>query len=140
MTQAQYEDLFKSCTNKVRGDFSPSYANKTEYIERIYRYVPNAKIILLLRNPIDALYSGYLHEKRSGNRLPPFVAWAEEQYPASDYKYDRILTDLEPFQVHVDFYERAVSDTRAFLSDLYTFLGVDIGFESASMNELHNVR
>lgn len=65
-----YNDLF-DWTNeyKYRGEASPSYLLDTQSAEKIKEYNPNAKIIVVLRNPIDRAYSHYLMEYRNGYEM-----------------------------------------------------------------------
>jgi len=49
---------------KVSGEKTPSYCNKPDTMERIYDYIPNVKIILCLRNPVDRAISHFELHKR----------------------------------------------------------------------------
>jgi len=62
-------DWYKSCfpeieDGQITGEGSPEYFFRTTALERIYRSVPDAKFILLLRNPVDRLYSHFCHMER----------------------------------------------------------------------------
>lgn len=62
-------DWYKSCfpetkDGQITGEGSPEYFFRTTALERIYQSVPNAKFILMLRNPADRLYSHFHHLKR----------------------------------------------------------------------------
>lgn len=55
-----YNSLFDFSTNKkYYADFTSSYIQETKYIERIHEYNSDIKIIILLRDPINALQSAY---------------------------------------------------------------------------------
>jgi hypothetical protein len=57
----------KRCNSKlIAGDASPSYIFNPRVPERIQKHLPECKIILLLRNPIDRAYSHYKHMQRIG--------------------------------------------------------------------------
>lgn len=45
----------------IRGEISPSYLPDHRAPERAYKYNPNLKIILMLRDPIDRAFSHHLH-------------------------------------------------------------------------------
>ena len=64
---------YKSCykvNNKVSGDGSICYFYFPEVPKRIKFYVPESKLILMLRNPIDRLFSNYwMHYKAQKKRL-----------------------------------------------------------------------
>ena len=62
-----YYSLYKNSFNyKVIGDASPSYLWDTKSAQMIYDNFPNAKIIIVLRNPIKRTYSHYLMNIKSG--------------------------------------------------------------------------
>jgi len=50
----------------ITGEASTSYILNPHALKRISEIVPHAKLILLLRNPIDRAYSHYQHSVRSG--------------------------------------------------------------------------
>ncbi len=54
------------------GDDSPYYIYHPLVPERVRRDVPDAKLIALLRNPVDRAYSHYNHELRRGREPLPF--------------------------------------------------------------------
>lgn len=57
----------KSGKKFLTGEASPQYIFHPHSLERIRKILPNVKLILLLRNPIDRAFSHYNHEKRLGN-------------------------------------------------------------------------
>lgn len=53
-----YENLFRPNHHQLSGDITPRYATlPREQVGEIYRLMPNAKIIYLLRNPISRAWS-----------------------------------------------------------------------------------
>jgi len=62
-----YESCFQYCEiDQVKGEFSPAYIIDLESVERIKKHNPSAKLIVSLRNPIERMYSIYLHNKDTG--------------------------------------------------------------------------
>jgi len=59
-----YKDIFKHCKGNCKGEITPDYFHEDECPERIYRLIPDVKIILVLRNPIDRAYSHFKKEIR----------------------------------------------------------------------------
>ena len=58
----EYKSLFKGTESyKAVGEASPSYLYNSQAPERIRHYVPQAKLIAILRNPVDRAYSRFLH-------------------------------------------------------------------------------
>ncbi|MEA3495995.1 MAG: sulfotransferase [Bacteroidota bacterium] len=69
----QYERLFKNVKRETAiGECSTSYLFSKNAATNIFTYNPNAKIIAILRNPIDRAYSHYLMALRFGYTKLPF--------------------------------------------------------------------
>lgn len=49
-----------------KGDITPYYLYHPRAAERIHKLLPNAKLIVLLRNPIERTISQFYHSKRNG--------------------------------------------------------------------------
>ena len=63
-TLDKYESLFAQKESVVYGESSVSYLFYDNVAEDIKKYNPNAKIIIMLRNPIDRAFSHYLMDYR----------------------------------------------------------------------------
>ncbi|GGE36361.1 sulfotransferase domain-containing protein [Actibacterium pelagium] len=63
---SEYKALFQEAGDKVTGDVSPIYLNDVRASFRIAWRRPDARIIILLRDPVDRAYSQYLHHRRDG--------------------------------------------------------------------------
>lgn len=61
---SSYQKLFEKATEKAIGEVSPMYLYDTKAPERIQQYIPDVKLIAILRNPIERAYSSYLHTVR----------------------------------------------------------------------------
>lgn len=58
----EYEKLFLSKTEaRIYGEASTGYLFSRTAIENIYRYNPDAKIVVMLRNPVDMVHSLHAH-------------------------------------------------------------------------------
>lgn len=62
----KYESLFVQKESVVYGEGSVSYLFYDNVAEDIKKYNPNAKIIIMLRNPIERAFSHYLMDYRLG--------------------------------------------------------------------------
>ena len=58
--------------NVITGEASPYYLYYSLVPNRIYSTIPDVKIIIMLRNPVDRAYSHYFHEKRLGKEKLSF--------------------------------------------------------------------
>lgn len=66
-TLEDYLDLFAEAPDDmVTGEASPSYLYLEEVPRRIHDLVPDAKLIALLRDPVERAFSNYLHCVRTG--------------------------------------------------------------------------
>ena len=64
---AWYLNHFEHCSEEViRGEFSPAYLYQPEAAQRLFKFAPDAKLIVCVRNPIDRALSHYKHLRRAG--------------------------------------------------------------------------
>ena len=72
-TSAQkYRARRKKGSNLVTGEATPYYLFYPPAPRRLKETVPHARLIALLRNPVDRAYSHYHHEVRNGTEELPF--------------------------------------------------------------------
>lgn len=67
-----YELYFNSEKSDVIGEASPGYICHPEAPRRIKKHLPNVKLILTVRNPIDRAYSQYYDNRRQLSETRPF--------------------------------------------------------------------
>ncbi|MEC4803328.1 MAG: sulfotransferase [Jaaginema sp. PMC 1079.18] len=140
-TLEKYEKLFAQVSNELAiGEASPNYLfHYDSSIERIQRYVPQAKLIAILRNPIDRAYSDYLMHIRDAIRKskPKSLAELITDYSASSFillkgfYYQHLQHFYQAFereQIQVYLYDNLVKDSVKFMQNLYHFLEVDDTF------------
>lgn len=60
------DSLKLSVSQKYYAIRRPDYFGNIEYQKRLYKWFPNAKIIIVLRNPVDRAYSAYYHYMKYG--------------------------------------------------------------------------
>ena len=63
----------------ITGEATPSYLFDPQVPERLARIVPDARLIALLRNPVDRAYSQYQMEVRRGKEARSFEEATEEE-------------------------------------------------------------
>lgn len=130
----------------VRGEASPGYTSPSypEVADRLARLLPDARLVYLVRDPLDRAISQYLHHRRDG---------AEERTleqalldPSSQYlDRSRYHARLAPFLEHYAREHIAILDhhdllvrRREALRSLFRFLGVDDDFWSPELNARWN--
>src|SRR6266542_5994725 len=150
----QYEDQFKDAQGeKAIGEASVSYLYYPSVPFKIKDFNPGAKIIIVLRNPVDRGFSHYLMDKRLEfvNLSYEDIVWQRTKHPHSKLYYQqyvllgqyyeqvkRYLTAFGEKQVKILFYEDIIKDIQSVIKELYTFLNVDCTF-SPNTDQQHNV-
>lgn len=132
-TLEEYEALFSGVTTeKAIGEASPGYLRSRIAAEGIKRTIPDARIIISLRDPVDRLYSAFLHWQRNGKAGRDFYEWFEPQAEEANFylpRLERFFFRFPRERIKVLVFDDMVADTPAVLQDLFSFLGVDRDFE-----------
>ncbi|MEL4898588.1 sulfotransferase family protein [Crocosphaera sp. Alani8] len=139
-TFKQYSNLFKDVTNETAvGEISPNYLFHHETsIEQIKRYVPNAKLIAVLRNPVDRAISDYLmhvREAQSNTTLKEQIEYKANKsfIILKGYYYTQVKHYFEAFskeQVSILLYDDLRKNDQEFMREIYKTIGVDPDFKS----------
>ena len=61
------EEIKKDTGFAITGEDTPFYFWKKEAVERISHIIPNSKLIVIFRNPVDRAYSNYYLAVITGN-------------------------------------------------------------------------
>ncbi len=139
-----YQDLFKGVSGeKAIGEASHCYLYEPRAIERIKHYVPGAKLIAILRNPVDRAHSHFLHLVRNGTEpLTDFAQAIREETGArqkemfQDYVgvglyHDQLKRYFDAFgrdRIKVYLYEDLSNAPIDTLQDAFRFLEVEDSF------------
>ncbi|HEV3282553.1 MAG TPA: sulfotransferase [Acidimicrobiales bacterium] len=122
---AQYHGWFPRRPGTITGEWSPSYAALPWVAELLARAAPDARLLLLLRNPIERFRLGLAQSSENrGSQVGTHVADAMERgfYGA---QLGRVLEFFPAGQVLVLQHECCVADPVAQLALTYRFLGLD---------------
>ncbi len=130
----------------VRGEASPGYTSPSfpEAAKRMVRIVPDARLIYLVRDPIERAVSQYLHHRAEGTERRPIeeaLLDPQSQYLRRSRYYARLepyLAHFPPEQVFVCSQEDLLGRRRKTLRELYRFAGVDDSFWSPAHNRRWN--
>jgi hypothetical protein len=145
-----YQNLFSQIsTEKAVGEASPSYLYVPKAAERIKFYIPDAKLIAILRHPVDRAYSAFLHQYRASVAqgfagLSDFAQALEEEetfirdnwMPLYHFKnggfycaqLKHYYTFFHPDQIKIYLYEDLTKNSAGMLQDIFRFLEVDDSF------------
>lgn len=152
----EYLTLFSKVDHETRiGEASTQYLYSKVAADKIYQFNPEARIVIMLRNPVDMMHS--LHSfffywgvediedfetalsveenRKQGRCLPKGI----EQYQSLFYReiaafsgqVKRYLDIFGRESVHVIIFDDFVTDTLAEYRSLLSFLGVDSEFTPA---------
>lgn len=151
-----YRALFDDVTDEIAiGEASPWYLYVPQAPERIVRYLPNVKLIAILREPVERAYSNFLHAVREGlEPLRDFTqAMAAEteriesnwsyrwHYKQKGFYYIQLKRYFDLFsreQIAIYRYEDFTNNTVEVMQDMFRFLSVDPSFVPDTTQK-HNV-
>ena len=143
---ADYHALFAAAPpGTIRGEASPLYLYAPEAPARIRKRLPQARMIAILRNPVEQAFSHFLYAtKERIEPEPDFTAALvlEEERLAAGWqplfgysRFPRYAEQLGRFfalfpreQFLIRSYEEFQADPATVLSDIFTFIGADPGF------------
>jgi len=132
-----YRKQFRGATGQhtAIGEVNASLMCKRDAIERMAALVPNAKLLISARNPMERDWSAYLFRQRNGEVRGSF----REAIDGSDHFVSRAshyidcIRDLEQYfprdQLGIFVFDDLKSDPRAFARSIFEFLDVDSEFE-----------
>ena len=141
-----YKKLFQEVSSEVAvGEASTWYLHSIKAPERIKHYIHDAKLIAILRNPVDRAYSAFMHARREERE--PFSnfmeALQEEDARIQNnwghlwrYKHMSLYaTQLKHYyklfnrnQIKVYLHEDLNNNPANLLKDVFRFLGVEETF------------
>lgn len=152
-TLEKYQALFPNDnTGKKLGEASVSYLFYPNVAENIYKYNSDAKIIILLRNPVERAFSHYLMDFRLGlvtetfediiNKKPKSNnsdLFYQQYIELSSYskQVKRYLHVFEKQNVFIIDYIDFKEDTSKVLEELFQFIGVSPYFKP-NVKKKHN--
>ena len=139
---AWYLSLFNGL-NGVKGEITPAYSMlDVQDIKRMYAVAPQAKLIMILRDPIDRAWSHFRFNTRKKGRNKVHDATTEEMMTFLDTPFQqernayretlqRYASIFPADQILVGFYDAIQEEPSVFLGTICSFLGVQ---NSASNN------
>lgn len=125
---------------KIYGESSPGYTNYPHFAgapKRMFGVIPGARLIYILRDPVERIISQYVHSYSSGREnktLSKALAnMATNRYVQRSQYYLQLHQYLEfydPSQILVLTQEDLNTRRQETLKKVFTFLGVDASFYS----------
>lgn len=148
MEPADYVELFRGAPERMRGEASVWYLRSRVAADEIHEFCPDARIIVMLRNPVDMLHSLHAQsiksgieqitdfrkalvaepERRSGHRVRPGVRIADQLLYSEAVAYapqlHRYLDRFGVEAVKVILFDDIVADPSRVMAETQEFLGV----------------
>lgn len=145
-TWDDYLKLFADAPgDAVIGDISPLYLYAPKAAERIRARLPDARLVAILRNPIEQAFSHFQYARarmiepldsfdaaldaepeRLRDRWQPLFQYSS--FPRYAEQIRRYRDHFPPEQLKIFLYEDYRADPRAVLRQIFDFAGVDAGF------------
>jgi hypothetical protein len=122
------------------GEATPNYMFSTTALDRIRETLPDVKLVVMLRNPIDRAYSHYWHDRARGKTHGDFAENVKQELEDPDQQLNyiargRYRTQIEEIlrrfpasALHVEIFEDMVDRPADLYSSVCRFIGVDPGF------------
>ncbi|ADE16361.1 sulfotransferase [Nitrosococcus halophilus Nc 4] len=151
-----YIRLFKNVSNeKAIGESSNSYLFCPSAAKAIKEKIPNPKIIIILRNPIDRAFSHYLMNRRLGKTLnEDFIRELEYDYykKTKGWGVSRLYLELGLYhqqvkrfidtfsnkQIKIIIYDDYKTNSRETLNQLCYFLKITTNIIDINLSKEHN--
>jgi len=151
-----YLELFKDAKDeKAIGEASTSYLACQETPKLIHSTIPNAKIIIILRDPVEQFFSGHLMLHRQGIQKISFheriekefkknyeqnLSWQTNGYSEQVKRYFEIFGRD---QVKIIIFEEFIQNKKRIVEDVLSFLDVNHtleNFEGKTYNKFEDQR
>jgi sulfotransferase family protein len=139
-TEKAYLGLFTGASERIRGEASASYFTDGDSPAAIKRVSPDAKILVILRDPVERAHSHYWHAVNNGHETRTFAEVVRDELaglrPDGAETYVRRGFYSEPLRryldhfgdnVHVLFLEELSRAPTTIMRQVFAFLEVDPG-------------
>jgi len=126
-----YKMLFSE--DKIVGEKCAVYYENKNTMERIFTHIPECKLILCIRNPVDRLHSEFNMKKRQGFKVGRFSSdkmWG----PTFSHllkkglyfsKFEPIFSMFPKRNIHIVVQEWMATDTVNEINKVFDFLGAE---------------
>jgi len=145
-----YAEQFRGCpaSARVLGEASPNYSKCNEFpgvAERIARHLPEARLIYMVRDPVERFISQYLHHANAGEiDLPPgkiLQSPVGRHYLDCSRYHQQVAEYLRFFpreRLLVVSFDELHRDPQVLLRRVFAFLRVDATVFIGGLGEVHN--
>jgi hypothetical protein len=119
------------------GEVTPDYVFEPAVPARIAEMLPDSRLVMMLRNPVRRVFSGYLHHVRSFNDRRGFERFIAEQHDAVERGFyaqqiKRYLNLFSAHNIHIMISEEVFGRPQSELDRLAEFLNLTHSWNDAS--------
>jgi hypothetical protein len=147
----KYLKLFEHCAKeKAIGDASTSYSRVRYHplvVERIHQHVPNARIIYMVRHPLERMESAYsehactpggqvFYSVNEAVRLQPMIIDSSRYWEV----FDAYRQKFDESKIKIVWFEEYTANTTAVFQDVCRFLEIDSTVAPNTAREKTNSR
>jgi hypothetical protein len=150
----RYQRLFEAVKGKKAvGEASVRYLNNPRSPALIHQFIPNAQLIVSLRQPTDRAFSAFVHNRQDGvepcsdfgealaqERQGLRDGWTQARYLHNGFyaqSLKRYLTYFKREQLHISLFEDLKNDADGLMRSIFSFLEVDPTF-APNISQKHN--
>ncbi|MEC4989143.1 MAG: sulfotransferase, partial [Oscillatoria sp. PMC 1068.18] len=129
----EYQALYQNKSQEqIAGEVSSVYLNSAKACQTIKKYVPNAKLIVILRNPVDRAFSHFnvLEETKKRTRNYQEI-FSEKKVLRNGFYAAPLKMYLQEFsrkQFKFFLFDLFIKEQQNFFTDFFDFVGVDANF------------
>lgn len=152
-TWADYQQQFNSVEQEIAiGEACPSYLYYPEAVNKIKQYLPDVKLIAILRNPIERAYSNFVHHLRDEletttdfaqalkleqERIDSNWWWGFHYLKAGFYaeQLKRYFQEFPAKKIKIYLFEDLKANPDLLLQDIFEFLEVNKTFVPQKFNQ-----
>jgi hypothetical protein len=147
-----YRALFQGVKNEIAiGEATPGYLYHSWVPKTIQQYIPDAKLIVLLRDPVERAYSHFWHNVGNGRETLDFAGAIQHEKVRMNEKWGigyyyvnrgfyypqlkRFFDVFDPKQIKVCLFEDLIHNPTDTVQDIFRFLGVNDTYIPENISE-----
>jgi hypothetical protein len=133
---ADYARQFPRPPGYAVGEWTPRYLYLPWAAHQLRKAAPDARILVILRDPVERLRSGVAHQLNRGGAVDSLELTAAVKRGCYGRQMRRLFESFEAAQVLVLQFEQIRADPLPSLARTYRFLGLDPTFVPAGVQEV----
>jgi hypothetical protein len=134
-----YARLFRRSTGALSGEFTPAYIFWPWIPPLLRAAAPSAKILVMLRDPVERYRSGLAQVSQMGHEVTDTVHEEHKRRGFYGEQLERLFEYFAKENVLVLQYEKCASETLHYYRETLRFLGLrNVSFRPASLNKKVN--